>query len=103
MYDAQKEAEIKEEQVKSDETQEKAKEEKKTEAKEERQEERGSSKLSVWKQKVKEFIRECIRVLRVTKKPDRSEFTTIVKVSGLGILIIGLIGFLVFLIKEIIV
>jgi len=40
-----------------------------------------------------------MRVLRVTKKPDRIEFTTIVKASGLGILIIGLIGFIIQMVK----
>jgi len=53
---------------------------------------------SIWL-KLKRFINECVRVLKVTKKPDRFEFTTIVKVSGLGILIIGLIGFLIQMIK----
>lgn len=51
-------------------------------------------------QKLKEFITECRRVLAVTKKPNSFEFKTIVKVSGLGIGILGLVGFLVFLIKE---
>ena len=55
--------------------------------------------MSSWKHKVKYFIEECIRVLKVTKKPDATEFKTIVKVSGLGILIIGLIGFVVQMIK----
>lgn len=49
--------------------------------------------------RLKRFWKECIRVLRVTKKPDKTEFKTIVKVSGLGILLIGLIGFLIHLIK----
>ncbi len=44
--------------------------------------------------KIKEFISECIRVLRVTKKPSNEEYKQIVKVSGLGILLIGFIGFL---------
>ena len=48
-----------------------------------------------WKYKIKSFVGECVRVLKVTKKPDAFEFKTIVKVSGLGILIIGLIGFVV--------
>ena len=41
------------------------------------------------------FIKECIRVLKVTKKPGSNEFKIIVKVSGIGILLIGLIGFLI--------
>ena len=50
--------------------------------------------------KLKMFINECKRVLRVTKRPDSFEFKTIVKVSGLGMGIIGLIGFLVSMIKT---
>ena len=52
-----------------------------------------------WQYKIKSFIQESIRVLRVTKKPDAIEFKTVVKVSGIGILIIGLIGFLVQMFK----
>ncbi|MBI4452034.1 protein translocase SEC61 complex subunit gamma [Candidatus Woesearchaeota archaeon] len=48
-----------------------------------------------WQYKVKSFLVECLRVLRITKKPDAIEFKTIVKVSGLGILIIGAIGFVI--------
>ena len=54
-----------------------------------------------WKYKVKRFVSECSRVLRVTKKPDRFEFSTIVKVSGLGMIVIGLVGFLVQLIRQV--
>ena len=53
-------------------------------------------------QKLNSFIIECRRVLRVTKKPDSDEFKTIVKVSGLGILLIGAMGFLIFILKEMI-
>jgi len=52
-----------------------------------------------WKVKLKSFLGECVRVLRITKKPDAVEFKTIVKVSGLGILIIGSIGFIVTMTK----
>ncbi|MEK6892202.1 MAG: protein translocase SEC61 complex subunit gamma [Nanoarchaeota archaeon] len=48
-----------------------------------------------WQYKIKSFIGECIRVLRITKKPDATEYKTIVKVSGLGILVIGLLGFII--------
>jgi len=53
-----------------------------------------------WKQKLKHFITECKRVLKVTKKPSNDEFKNIVKVTGIGILIIGLIGFAIHFIKE---
>ncbi|MBI4144190.1 protein translocase SEC61 complex subunit gamma [Candidatus Woesearchaeota archaeon] len=51
---------------------------------------------------LKEFYTECIRVLKVTKKPDKETFTTIVKVSGIGMGIIGLIGFLIHMIQQLI-
>ncbi|HZX44391.1 MAG TPA: protein translocase SEC61 complex subunit gamma [Candidatus Nanoarchaeia archaeon] len=47
----------------------------------------------------KGFVNESIRVLRITKKPDKTEFMTIVKASGLGILVIGLIGFVIQMVK----
>ena len=45
--------------------------------------------------KFKEFAKECARVLRITRKPSNMEFKTIVKVSGLGMLLIGFIGFVI--------
>jgi len=48
----------------------------------------------------KSFVIECKRVFRVTKKPSNLEFKTIVKASGLGIIIIGLIGFMIHMIKQ---
>jgi protein transport protein SEC61 subunit gamma-like protein len=51
--------------------------------------------------RLKTFITECKRVLRVTKKPDKQEFTTIVKISSIGMAIIGVIGFAVHFIREI--
>ena len=50
--------------------------------------------------KIKRFIIECKRVLKVTRKPDSIEFKTIVKVSGLGMCVIGLIGFIIQVMKQ---
>jgi protein transport protein SEC61 subunit gamma and related proteins len=50
--------------------------------------------------KLKEFITECGRVLRVARKPSKNEYWTIAKVSGIGIIIIGLLGFLLHLIDQ---
>ena len=52
---------------------------------------------------LKRFIIECKRVLRITKKPDKQEFTTIVKISSIGMALIGLIGFIVFFLKEVLI
>ena len=48
----------------------------------------------------KSFTGECIRVLKVTRKPDSLEFKTIVKVSGLGMVVVGLIGFVFAMSKQ---
>ncbi len=52
------------------------------------------------KTKLKRFGKECLRVLKVTKKPNKEEFKTIVKVSGLGILLIGLLGFIIQMARQ---
>ena len=50
--------------------------------------------------KLKRFIKEAIRVLRVTKKPSREEYLSIVKVTSLGAVLIGALGYIIFLIKQ---
>jgi protein transport protein SEC61 subunit gamma-like protein len=56
--------------------------------------------VASWPGRIKAYFAECYRVLRITKKPTNEEFKTIFKVSGLGMLLIGLIGFIVTLIRE---
>lgn len=53
--------------------------------------------------KIKNYINKCKIVLRVTKKPTKQEFTTIVKVSGVGIAIIGVIGFAIQLLRQLLI
>jgi protein transport protein SEC61 subunit gamma and related proteins len=45
--------------------------------------------------KLKSFILECKRVFTITKKPTKEELKIIVKVSGIGMIIIGFIGFVI--------
>jgi protein transport protein SEC61 subunit gamma-like protein len=49
--------------------------------------------------KLRQFAKECMRVFKITRKPTKEELKTTVMVSGLGILLIGAIGFLIFFIK----
>jgi protein transport protein SEC61 subunit gamma-like protein len=51
---------------------------------------------------LREKFTEYGRVMKVTKKPDSQEFRTIVKASGLGITIIGVLGFIIALIFQVI-
>ena len=60
------------------------------------------SDAASWTKATHSFLKECRRVLRVTKKPNSTEFKTIVKVSAAGMLLIGLIGFVVQMVKVLI-
>lgn len=51
---------------------------------------------------LREFIERIKRVLLVSSKPDRYEFKQSVKITGLGILLIGVIGFVIFMIIQLI-
>lgn len=44
---------------------------------------------------LKSFTKQAIRVLKVVKKPTKEEVKTISKVTALGMLVIGLLGFLI--------
>ncbi|PIN74175.1 protein translocase SEC61 complex subunit gamma [Candidatus Woesearchaeota archaeon CG10_big_fil_rev_8_21_14_0_10_45_16] len=50
--------------------------------------------------KTRRFLKETKRVLHITKKPNRTEFLSLSKITGLGVAIIGAIGFVIFLIKQ---
>jgi len=49
--------------------------------------------------KLKRFFKETVRVVRITKKPGMTEYKSLIKVTGIGISIIGVIGFVIFLLK----
>ena len=49
---------------------------------------------------VKSFGRKCVRVWHVLKKPRRDEFSMVAKVSAIGILAIGAVGFVMALIVR---
>ncbi|MEK6932340.1 MAG: protein translocase SEC61 complex subunit gamma [Nanoarchaeota archaeon] len=53
-------------------------------------------------EKLKNFINESIRVFRITKKPSTEEFKITIKVTAIGTLIIGLIGFIIHIIAQLI-
>ena len=43
-------------------------------------------------------FKQYIRILQLTRKPSNEEFFTISKVAGAGILLIGAIGFAIYLV-----
>jgi len=48
----------------------------------------------------KSFLLKCKRVWTVMKKPSRKEFEQVAKVSALGIVVIGAIGFLISVVMK---
>lgn len=54
------------------------------------------------KERFKNFMFNVRRVLMVSNKPDKTEFKTTTKITGIGIIIIGIIGFVIFLIAQLI-
>ena len=58
--------------------------------------------MSLNKESTAQFIRNCRRVLRVSKKPDKEEYLNVAKITGIGVIIIGVIGFIISLIAQLI-
>jgi protein transport protein SEC61 subunit gamma-like protein len=58
--------------------------------------------MNINKESISSFLKQCERVLRVSKKPDMDEYKTVAKVTGLGIIIIGVIGFIVSILSQVI-
>jgi protein transport protein SEC61 subunit gamma-like protein len=48
------------------------------------------------------WLKQYWRILQLTRKPSNEEFFTISKVAGAGILLIGAIGFAIYLIMVLI-
>lgn len=47
------------------------------------------------------MYKETRRIIRLTRKPRASEFNETAKITGIGTIAIGLIGFIIFLIIKI--
>ena len=48
------------------------------------------------------FVKDSKRVLKVSRKPDGQEYRELAKVTSLGVVIVGVIGFVVFLLGALI-
>ncbi len=53
-------------------------------------------------EKLRDKLKEYHRVLKITSKPDKEEFKSSAKITGIGIIIIGAIGFLIYALARII-
>ena len=51
---------------------------------------------------MRKFLQNCRRTLKVAKKPDKSEYLQVAKITGLGILLVGFVGFVIMFVSYII-
>jgi len=51
---------------------------------------------------IKNKLSQYLRVISVSKKPDREEFWSAAKICGVGILVIGLIGFVIYVLFRLV-
>ncbi len=49
---------------------------------------------------IQAFIQSSARIFNVSRKPDWPEYSVMAKVTGIGIIVIGILGFFVKLILE---
>lgn len=54
------------------------------------------------KEKIFYAVSETRRILTLTRKPRRKEYDDVAKTTGIGIIIVGLLGFVIFLISHVI-
>ncbi|PAV07686.1 protein translocase SEC61 complex subunit gamma [Methanosphaera cuniculi] len=57
--------------------------------------------MEINKESIYGFLKQCERVLKVSRKPDNEEYKTVSKVTGIGILIIGVIGFIIAILAQV--
>ena len=51
---------------------------------------------------IDKFIKDSKRVLKVARKPDKQEYLELAKVTSIGVVIIGVIGFVIVLLGSLI-
>ncbi|SDA59211.1 protein translocase SEC61 complex subunit gamma [Methanobrevibacter millerae] len=54
------------------------------------------------KERFDKFVKDSKRVLKVARKPDKAEYLDLVKITALGILVIGAVGFVIVLIGNLV-
>lgn len=56
--------------------------------------------MNLNKKSIVDFIKLCQRVLHVSKKPGKEEFMNVAKITGIGVIIIGAIGFIISIVAQ---
>lgn len=58
-------------------------------------------RITKFQEFIKYWIKETGRILRLTRKPKRSEFDEVARITGLGVVLFGFVGFVIFFISQI--
>ena len=53
-------------------------------------------------ERLDKFVKDSKRVLKVSRKPNRAEYFEFAKITALGILVIGVVGFVIVIIGQLI-
>ena len=53
-------------------------------------------------ERLDKFVKDSKRVLKVARKPDKDEYLQFAKVTAIGVVIIGIIGFVIVIIGQLI-
>jgi protein transport protein SEC61 subunit gamma-like protein len=58
--------------------------------------------MNLNRQSITQALKQFRRVLYISRRPDRDEFMNVAKITGIGIIIVGVIGFVISLIAQLI-
>ena len=56
--------------------------------------------MNINKESIGSFIKQCERVLKISRKPDNSEYKTVANVTGIGVIAIGVVGFIITIVSQ---
>ncbi|MEL7670063.1 MULTISPECIES: protein translocase SEC61 complex subunit gamma [Methanobacterium] len=58
--------------------------------------------MNLNKESITQALKQYRRVLYISKRPERDEYINVAKITGIGIIIIGVIGFVITLVAQLI-
>lgn len=58
--------------------------------------------MNLNKESITQALKQYRRVLYISKRPERDEYVNVAKITGIGIIIIGVIGFVITLVAQLI-
>lgn len=51
---------------------------------------------------LQELVKRCIRIIHISRKPTAAEFNKVARVTALGMLIFGVIGFVISIVSSLV-